>query len=73
MKRIRRFRAWVIADGDYRGGPVDYSRLWAFGARGGAADFIATSLMSENRNWEPVEVRCIPVYPKKRKRAKGRK
>jgi hypothetical protein len=63
--KLKPFRAWVIAEGAYRFGPVLYERLLAFGSRDGAADYITLNHLHGCP--EPVEVLCTPVAPRKRK------
>lgn len=68
-KKLKPFKAWVIADGDYMAGPTRYSQMLVFGDRGGAMDQILGPLRKDVP-WEPVQVRCVPIYPKKRRSKK---
>lgn len=67
-KQVKQFRAWVIADGDYRAGPINTERLWMFGSRRYAERYI-NEVLNKHALWEPVEVVCKRA-PKRRKGAK---
>lgn len=64
-KQVKQFRAWVIADGEYRAGPLRSERMLMFGSRDHAVRYIHESLRKDVP-WEPVEVVCKRV-PKRRK------